>query len=187
MMPIMNKKLFSVCGPVILALCVLRPSLGAQASRGGDHWVGTWATAVVARPQGAPALPPAVPGSLCAPPVFGPGPGRQGGGPPPNLPAPINFANQTLRQIVHVSLGGERVRVVLSNAFGSAPLAVGATHVALRTKDAVIDIKSDRALTFGGSPSATIAAGAVVVSDPVSLSVPAFADLAIDVYLPGDT
>jgi lysophospholipase L1-like esterase len=64
---------------------------------------------------------------------------------------------------------------------------VGAAHVALRVKDAAIESKSDRALTFGGSPSATIAAGAVVVSDPVSLAVPAFADLAIDAYLPGDT
>ena len=60
-----------------------------------------------------------------------------------------------------MSIGGERVRVVLSNAFGSAPLAVGAAHVALRTRDAAIDPKSDRVLTFGGSPSVTIAAGAV--------------------------
>ncbi len=75
----------------------------------------------------------------------------------------------------------------MSNAFGTVPLVVGAAHVALRVKDAAIDPKSDRALTFGGSPSATIAAGAVVVSDAVSLAVPTFADLAIDAYLPGDT
>ena len=159
----------------------------AQAGRNGEHWVGTWATAVVARPQ-APLTPPTpVPGLPCQPAVFGPGPGRQGGGPPPTPPVPLNFANQTLRQIVHVSIGGERVRVVLSNAFGTVPLVVGAAHVALRVKDAAIDPKSDRPLTFGGSPSATIAAGAVVVSDPVSLAVPAFADLAVDVFLPGDT
>jgi lysophospholipase L1-like esterase len=119
--------------------------------------------------------------------VFGPGPGRQGGGPPPTPPAPLNFSNQTLRQIVHVSIGGDRVRVVLSNAFGTVPLVVGAAHVALRVKDAAIDPKSDRPLSFGGSSSATIAAGAVAVSDPISLSVPAFADLAIDAFLPGDT
>ena len=55
------------------------------------------------------------------------------------------------------------------------------------TKDAAIDSKSDRALTFGGTPAATIAAGAGPVWDTVNLPVPAFADLAIDVYLPGDT
>ncbi len=165
----------------------VNPALQAQPRKNGEHWVATWATAVVARPQGPLTPPPVVPGSPCQPPVFGPGPGRQGGGPPPTPPAPLNFSNQTLRQIVHVSIGGDRIRVVLSNAFGSVPLTVGAAHVALRVKDAAIDPKSDRALTFGGSPSATIAAGAVVVSDPISLSVPAFADLAIDAFLPGDT
>ena len=79
------------------------------------------------------------------------------------------------------------MRVVLSNAFGSAPLSVGAAHLALREKDAAIAPKSDRVLTFAGSPSTTIPAGAVIVSDPVNLTVPAFADLAIDLYLPGDT
>ena len=48
-------------------------------------------------------------------------------------------------------------------------------------------MSSARALTFGGSPSTTIAAGAIAVSDPVSVAVPAFADLAIDIFLPGDT
>ena len=117
-----------------LAAAAVHPALDAQAGRTGDRWVGTWATAVVARPQGPLAPPPAVAGSPCAPAAFGPGPGRQGGGPPPVPPAPLNFANQTLRQIVHTSIGGDRVRVVLSNAFGSVPLVVGAAHVALRTK-----------------------------------------------------
>jgi lysophospholipase L1-like esterase len=169
------------------ALGSLHPVLQAQGARNGEHWVATWATAVVVRPQAPLAPPTPVAGLPCQAALFGPGPGRQGGGPPPTPPAPLNFTNQTLREIVHVSIGGERVRVVLSNAFGTVPLVVGAAHVALRAKDAAIEPKSDRPLTFGGSPSATIAAGAVVVSDPVSLTVPAFADLAIDTYLPGDT
>jgi lysophospholipase L1-like esterase len=180
-------RLYWLLAGLVAGAASVVPSIHAQTGRTGDRWVGTWATAVVARPQGPPVLPVAPPGSPCAPPVFGPAPGGRQGGPPPGFAAPINFSNQTLRQIVHVSIGGERVRVVLSNAFGSLPLAVGAAHVALRTKDAAIDAKSGRALTFGGSPSATIAAGAVIVSDPVNLSVPAFADLAIDAYLPGDT
>ena len=70
------------------------------------------------------------------------------------LPGPpaLNFNRQTLRQIVHTSLGGDRVRVVLSNAFGSGPLAIGAANVALREKDASIVPSSARPLTFGGSP-----------------------------------
>jgi lysophospholipase L1-like esterase len=146
----------------VLVLCVFAdvPPATAQAGRTGDHWVGTWATAVVPRPQGSP---------------------------PPQGPAPLNFNRQTLRQIVHTSIGGDRVRVVLSNAFGTAPLLVGAANVALRQKDAAIVPSSARALTFGGSAATTVAAGAIAVSDPVGVAVPAFADLAIDVFLPGDT
>ena len=86
---------------------------------------------------------------------------------------PINFNNQTLRQVVHASIGGQRLRVVLSNAFGTAPLAVGAAQIALRDKESAIVPSSNRVLTFGGSPMTTIAAGAVALSDPVSLTVPA--------------
>jgi lysophospholipase L1-like esterase len=166
-------------------------------SGASEHWVGTWATAVVVRPQAPPAgAPPIAPPQLpatgipnaCAPAAFGPGPGPapgRGGGQGP--PAPLNFKNQTLREIVHVSLGGDRVRLVLSNAFGTLPLEVGAAHVALRDKDAAIKAGSGRALTFGGNTATMIAAGAVVVSDPVSLAVTPAADLAVDIYLPGDT
>jgi len=193
----MNRFRLPVCGLVValglVTVWVLAPgsALRAQAGR-ADHWVGTWATAVVVRPQGPPAAAPATApeGSACAPAAFGPGPGRggPGGGRAGAAPsAPVNFKNQTLRQIVHVSLGGDRLRVVLSNAFGTVPLEIGAAHVALREKDAAIQTKSDRALTFAGKPSTFIAAGAVALSDPVALTIPAAVDLAIDLYLPGDT
>jgi lysophospholipase L1-like esterase len=174
------------------AATVLFMADAALRAQRADHWVGTWATAVVVRPQGPAAAPATAPeGSACAPSAFGPPPGRGGaaGGGRTGFtpPAPLNFKNQTLRQIVHVSLGGDRVRVVLSNAFGTVPLEVGAAHVALRDKDAAIQTKSDRPLTFGGRPSTFIAAGAVAVSDPVALTVPSAADLAVDLFLPGDT
>jgi lysophospholipase L1-like esterase len=103
-------------------------------------------------------------------------------------PSPaVNINNQTLRQIVHISLGGERVRVRVSNAFGTAPLIVGAAHIARRDAGAVIVPGSGRALTFSGNPGITIPAGAIAVSDPVRLDAPAVSDLAIDLYLPGDT
>jgi lysophospholipase L1-like esterase len=156
----------------------------AQSGRSADHWVGTWGTAMVARPQSAP------PGLLGQPaPAGQPGQGPQGsqGRGQPLQPSPLNFSNQTLRQIVHTSIGGDRVRVVLSNVFGTAPLMVGAVNVALRQKEAAIVPSSARALTFGGSPATTIAAGAIAMSDPVGVAVPAFADLAIDIFLPGDT
>lgn len=101
--------------------------------------------------------------------------------------SPLHFHNQTLRQIVHVSIGGSQLRIVLTNAFGTAPLRIGAAHVALRRRDAEVEPQSVSALTFGGARTTTIAAGALVLSDPVSLSVPDFADLAIDLFLPDNT
>jgi lysophospholipase L1-like esterase len=159
-------RIFSRAASLALA-CVfaVHSALLAQSGASSDHWVGTWATAPVAR---APLAG--------GPPVRG---GRGGA-------APLNFNNQTLREIVHGSIGGGRVRVVFSNVFGTAPLAIGAAHVGLREKDSAIVPTSGRALTFGGGQAVTIPAGAVLFSDPVNLTVPPLADLAIDIYLPDD-
>lgn len=97
------------------------------------------------------------------------------------------FRNQTLRMIVHTSLGGKQVRVEFSNAFGVRPLVIGAAHVALRARGAAIVSGSDRTLLFDGSPSVTIPPGALELSDPVNLEVPAAADLAVSLYVPGAT
>jgi lysophospholipase L1-like esterase len=94
--------------------------------------------------------------------------------------------NQTIRQIVRTSIGGSRVRVVLSNAFGTAPLEIGAGHVALRDKDAAIVASSAKPLRVSGAPKFSILAGATVVTDPVELAVAPASDLVIDLYLPGD-
>jgi lysophospholipase L1-like esterase len=104
-------------------------------------------------------------------------------------PAPaegVAFANHTLRMIPRVSIGGSIVRVRISNAYGVRPLAIGAARVALRDSGPAVVAGSDRPLSFGGATSATIAAGAVLVSDPVALEVPALADLAVSLYLPQD-
>ncbi len=104
-------------------------------------------------------------------------------------PAPtegIALNNQTLRMITRISIGGRTLRVRLSNACGTRKLEIGAAHVAVRGDGAGIVQGSDRRLTFNGSPSTTIAVGALVVSDPVELDVPALADLAVSVHLPGN-
>jgi len=159
-------------------------------SGAADRWVGTWATAEVGRPQNpiSPAGPPLRPfmvNTRCpapATPPVAPPPG-QTFAPPPY----IHFTNQTLRQIVHTSIGGSKARVVLSNAYGTAPLTVGAAYIALRDKQAAIQTASGRPLTFSGKPTITIPANAVMYSDPVNLAVPQMSDLAIDLYLPGTT
>jgi lysophospholipase L1-like esterase len=96
----------------------------------------------------------------------------------------LTFANQTLREIVHLSLGGGTVRVRLSNAFGKQPLEIGAVHVALRFKESAIVAGSDRAVTFNGHRSVSIPPNAPVLSDPVKLDIPAASDLAISIFIP---
>ena len=158
---------------VLLALAFL--AFQPAAAQQGEHWVGTWMVAHIGRPQNPP--PPPVP---LTPPAQG-----QTAAP---APTPfVHFNNQTLRQIVRTSIGGRRVRVALSNAFGTAPLTVGAARIAVRDKEAGIVPASDRPLTFSGRPSMAIPSGAMLISDPVDLAVPAMGDLAIDLYLPGDT
>ena len=105
---------------------------------------------------------------------------------PQAAPAATPINGQTVRQILHTSIGGERVRVRFSNAYGTSPLVIGSAHVALSTGGASIAPASDRVLKFNGSPTISIPAGALAVSDPVKLDVPALGDLAVSLYLPGN-
>ncbi len=120
--------------------------------------------------------------------------GTWGASPAPQLPSPaqmladkVLFANQTVREIVHVSAGGTTVRVRLSNAYGSDAAHIGAAHIALRDNKSAVVSASDRVLTFSGRPSVSIPANALVLSDPVQLDVPASADVAISLFLPERT
>src|SRR2546425_1628671 len=104
-------------------------------------------------------------------------------------PAPseagVGFNNHTVRMHPRVSIGGDTLRVRVSNAYGTGPLAIGAASVGIRDKGPAIVPGSERQLTFGGSDTTTVAAGALVISDAVHLDVPPLADLAVSLYLPG--
>ena len=97
------------------------------------------------------------------------------------------FADQTLRQIVHISIGGDWLRVRLSNRFGTVPLVIDAASIGIQEAGASVVPGSLRPLTFGGEPSIAVAAGAKVLSDPVELTVADEADLAINLYVSEDT
>ena len=101
--------------------------------------------------------------------------------------AKLEFDNQTLREIVHTSVGGDMARVRLSNAYGKETVEIGAAHVAIRSQGSAIAAGSDRALTFGGRPNISIPPNALVLSDPVKLAAPAGGDLAISIFLPNAT
>jgi len=119
-----------------------------------DHWVGTWATSPVAA--------------------------KNAGG---------KFGTEsadgtTLRQIVHVSIGGSSLRVVLTNEFGEDPLTVSAAQIALSAGGGGIVAGSSVQLSFGGHPSVVIPPGALVVSDAATIKVAPLADVSVSLFVP---
>jgi lysophospholipase L1-like esterase len=154
---------------LLLFIGVITPSIvaAAPAATAGSHTGGTaggsglsrWVTTWAASPQ------VAVPGSLAA----------------------TGFKNQTVRNIVFTSAGGNSVRIRLTNTFGSSPLDVGDVTVAVAGSGASLVPGTSHQVTFGGGGSIRIPAGAQALSDPVRMRVPALQDLAVSVYLPQAT
>jgi lysophospholipase L1-like esterase len=142
---------------VIFVAAALSVSALAETPAVGGHWVSAWSAAMHA-PLPFPGIPP----------------------------SPV-FENQTVRMVVRPTIGGTRVRIRLSNAFGTTALKIAAAHIALASKDAKIISDSDLALTFSGKPSVTIPPGAPVLSDAVDLKVPQFAEIAVSIFLPEKT
>jgi lysophospholipase L1-like esterase len=104
---------------------------------------------------------------------------------PQNALPPEALRDATLRQIVHLTVGGKTLRVRLSNAFGTAPLTILSAHVArpVSKQTGSISAATDEALMFAGSASVTIPAGAEYYSDPIAFDAPSLSDLAITLFL----
>jgi hypothetical protein len=101
---------------------------------------------------------------------------------------PDNLAQQTVRETARISVGGRRVRIVLSNRYGGQPLVIGEAHVARAAGgDGGIAPGTDQVLTFGGQRGTVIPAGAPAVSDALEMPMAALEKLAVSVYLPKKT
>lgn len=137
-----------------LLVCAASAWGAEKAKKIEPHWIATWATSQV--------------------------------GPEPSQPqlTDAELTDVTVRQIVHLSVGGSTMRVQMSNAFGTRPLRVDAVRVA-KAKSAgssAIDAGTDHAVTFDGRDSVVIPAGAVYVSDAVQMPVDALSDVAISFH-----
>jgi len=143
---------------VSLLLAVAFTGFGLQAADQGNnnrYWVGTWSTASQA----------------------GPIAGR--GGTPPV----IVQNNGTIRQVLHVSMGGETVQVRFSNEFGTTPLVIGEARIAASAGGARIIAGTSTQLKFGGKTSVTLPPGAPALSDPVAFSLPPLGNVTVSLYL----
>lgn len=141
-----------------LALGVLlAPSLAPARDDDSRVWIGTW----TASPQ-----------SL-EPPIIG--------------ITPSVIDGQTVREVIRTTIAGSRLRIRLSNEFGSTPLTVGAVTVARSASGASVVPGSVRALSFSGRSAFTVAPGSPALSDPIDFDVPALGSLVVSVYLPRAT
>ena len=186
---------------LLLLFALIALAATSYAAPPPDHWVGTWATAPFAANNGRPATAPAAstasatpaatatPAAPAATPAAPEQPAAPNAAPRPPRPPQIVYgtADTTLREIVHVSIGGPQVRIIFTNEFGTDPLTIAAAHVAISQGGSAINLVSAAGLTFGGHTSVIIPPGALVVSDPAMVKVPAASDLAISLFLPAQT
>jgi lysophospholipase L1-like esterase len=102
----------------------------------------------------------------------------------PGFPAPTvqTFNNQTIRHVLRLSLGGDAIRIKVSNLFGKTPITFSGVRVAKSTSESNIDVGTDRPVTFNGQPSLTLAAGAEMLSDPIPLTVAPLSNIAVSMY-----
>jgi lysophospholipase L1-like esterase len=104
---------------------------------------------------------------------------------PSNLPPAPGLTTNTLRQVVHSSIGGKHLRVRFSNAYGTNAVMVNSVHAAMNVganATSTIDPATDKLLTFHGAPSVNIPPGEVVLSDPFDFNLPPLTNLTITIY-----
>ncbi|TQM85102.1 lysophospholipase L1-like esterase [Saccharothrix saharensis] len=145
--------------PAVVAAIVAAAVLPSTATAHGRPWVAGWAAS--------PVVGSDIPWSDC--------------------PAGAGLRDQTVRNVVFLSAGGESVRVRVTNAFGTTPLRVGRATVAVQASGDAAVPGTVRALTFKGRPSVTVPPGRELFSDPVRLDVEALSTLLVSAYVPEAT
>jgi lysophospholipase L1-like esterase len=149
------------------------------------------ATTPAVPPAASPAPEPAAAPAQSAPATAAPAlipPLFAAGSTPPRPPAFVYGTDDTtVREIVHLSIGGPQVRVIFTNEFGTEPLIIGAADVGVSQGGSTINLVSSAGLTFSGRTMVTVPPGALMVSDPATVNVPAGCDLAVSFFLPEQT
>ncbi|WP_392564083.1 SGNH/GDSL hydrolase family protein [Orbus wheelerorum] len=106
----------------------------------------------------------------------------------PVFPVGQDMNQNTIRQFVTLSQGGEKIQLRFSNETGTQPLMIGAVTIARPgAKPGSIDSKSLKQVLFGGQKNIIIPPGAPALSDPIDFNVNALDDVAISLYLPQRT
>jgi lysophospholipase L1-like esterase len=105
---------------------------------------------------------------------------------PANRPPAPGLSHNTLRQVIHVSLGGDLLRARFSNEFGTDPVTLKAVNIAASAGGSAVDPNTGQTLKFGAKPEVTIQPGQTAVSDPFPFDLKPLSNVAITIYF-GDT
>ena len=149
----LNGHIYSTGKFFLFTLAILWFGTACTESQIEQEWVGTWSTA------------------------------QQLTEPRNNPPDPPGLSGNTLRQIVHVSLGGEKLRLRLSNAFGTEPVEINAVHVAESLGQDSINTETDVALSFNGASVIKLDPGEAALSDPFSFDLKPLSNVAITMHI----
>lgn len=181
----------------ILAALAAQGPLWAASRHPARAWVGTWGYPPSPLPTGftpsavafftpPPLIPLAVPGPAAAAPrpFRFPLPRIENPGKVPLATAAAALTNITVREVVRVSVGGERLRLRLSNEGGIDPLVLGSVHVARAAADGKIVAGTDHVVNFAGHPGVILPPEAPVLSDPVDMATQPLTRLYVSIYLP---
>ena len=154
-----------------------------------ENWVGAWGFVPVPPPPGVPMPANAAATVPLAPlpvPMGAPGPLLlENPGNVPVVMQGMDFSDVTIRQLVRVSIAGNRIRLRFSNESSSDPLALGHVHVGLAGPDGSIVAGSDRAVTFSGRDTLVLPASSPVLTDAIALAVKPLDRLLISIHVPG--
>ncbi len=139
-----------------------RPPGGEVSPEMNGHWIDTWVAAPqLTEPSNMP--------------------------PPPFTQVNLVFADSTIRETIHVTLGGQQVRLRFSNAYGGADLPITAVSVALPVDGqagvSAIQPGTSQPVTFDGQAGVDIPAGAQAVSDPLDFDLALGSNLTVTMYL----
>lgn len=167
--------------PVFILAC--SQSTGRQEI--SKKWVATWATAQQLDEVVFPDIK--LPPNFKMPEQNAPQKPGELGNNPSIFYVPSDLKESTVRMIVRTSIGGNRIRVNLSDSLSRHPVKVGAAHIAVYKSAGSIVPGTDHEITFNGKPSCTLLPGVLLLSDPVDMEVPQFTDLAISLYFPEET
>lgn len=102
---------------------------------------------------------------------------------PRNNPPEPGLNGNTIRQIVHVSVGGDELRFRVSNEFGDEPVEITEIHIAKSLGASAIDTRTNTALTFDGESALTLQPGDAALSDPFSFKLEKLSNVTITMHI----